>query len=255
MSRIGWVLAILLLGLDASAKPLLRPQKYHGPIPKGSFALMVGFVGGASGDELFSFLDREILNRHGQAFSDDFGNGLVVEATYTRKVHPRFAFALTTGWRHFKATSHGYFVEHTFLDTLQVKWNYDRRFTVDAIAFEANALFYLADASVDNFQPYLGGGLGLWIPRAEYEIEKDDPEHGNHEKTTQVEWSAEPTIHGLLGSLYYLNNRTAIKVEIRYQIAQSRFPMRIDTDNGPQDVSFLMDYTGFTLLAGLQHSF
>jgi len=51
-------LGALTLGVTlASAEPIIKPRKYHGPIPQSMLWLRVGFMGGASNEEMNTYLD------------------------------------------------------------------------------------------------------------------------------------------------------------------------------------------------------
>jgi hypothetical protein len=254
------VLGLLLPHATPLADPILKPKKYHGPIPQRSFALNVGFVGGPTNEQLWDFLDRMVdqpLRRY--LNTEDFGPSLAIDGMYTVKVHPQFAVRLRGGLAILNSTSTGSMVAPAEIDTsgLAPLLDFERTFDVYLLSIEGSAMYYFQDASVNEFQSYLGGGFGFYFPYAKYEgTSVDNATQEPFSSLSESKFSMEPGIHAVLGALYHFRNDYAFQLEARGQIAQSKFNVELPTNGaGIQDLNFDVDYTGFVLVAGIAKFF
>lgn len=271
--------ALLLTASVASAGPILKPRKYHGPIPRNSLTLGIGFLGGANNEEMYDYFNTRVPEpAKDETQSNDFGNAPVVELTYTYKAHPQFAVRanahaayLTSDWKGVIIPS----VERP--DTATPQWqapsvDSDVEFDVLLFALEATGLYYFTDAAVNEFQPYIGGGFTFGLPYQNYK-ETDtvrdpdaDPGKPDYEPiftpgqllrtvdSDQVTFEA--GAHAVLGMLYYFQNKWAVSVKGRLQIMQSKFPLTVRNENDePEEVKFDVDYSGFVVLAGITYAF
>jgi hypothetical protein len=259
-------LALLILGsllaqaALTAAEPIIKPKKYHGPIPRSSFSLRVGFMGGANNEEMIEALDQYITPPF-EAFSEDFGNGISVDGTYTYKVHPQFAVRANLSASFLRTESEGRFVpEVTNLpdSILAPLLNYTRDFDVDLFVLEASGLYYFSDAAINEFQPYAGGGFSVGVPHGKFtEVRIDDDTGEVFEELNTDEWSFEPGVHAFLGASYFVTNMWAVTAESRFQIMQSRFPIIVpDRSAGTlEKVDVLVKYAGFFIQIGVTRAF
>ncbi|UCH85150.1 MAG: hypothetical protein JSW50_05525, partial [Candidatus Latescibacterota bacterium] len=116
------------------------------------------------------------------------------------------------------------------------------------------------DASVKNFQSYLGAGFSLLFPYSEFTQELTEKSTGEgyppgEGVTSQSEWSVDPAVHAVLGFLYHIKPTLAFNAEGRVQIAQSKFTLDYPTEDGIQPLSFDVDYTGFSFTLGVSKFF
>ena len=274
------ILVILSEAATAVAGPIIKPRKYHGPIPRGSFSLRVGFLGGASNDEILLHFDSKVPDPvQDETVSNDFGNAPLIEATYIYKLHPQFALRanfyvafLRSEWKGVLVPS----IEPP--DTVIGTWlapsvNAALDYDVDLFVLETSALYYFTDAAVKEFQPYFGGGFSFGLPHQKYkeagtvldpDNDPDDPDYepifepGQVLKTIEKDkWNFEAGVHGILGALYYFGNRWAASVEGRIQLMQSKSPSFtvLNEDGQPEEVDFIVDYSGFILTAGVSYAF
>lgn len=252
------ILTVVLLSPTTSslADPILKPKKYHGPIPKRSFGLAIGFLAGPDNEEMFDFLGREIEQAlRSDLKTTDFGSSFVVDGIYTHKMHPQFAYRAKTGVAILRSESRGLFVS-TEIDTASGLFpvlQFERDFNVYLFSFEASGLYYFQDASVAEFQAYLGGGLGFVFPWAQWKQSAVNRDTGAPEpEFEESKFSVEPVLHGVIGMLYHVQNTGAIFAEARYQLAESKFDfVEFPTkDNGIQNLNFDVNYSGFTMNAG-----
>jgi hypothetical protein len=270
---------ILLSEATAIAGPIIKPRKYHGPIPRSSLTLRVGFLGGATNEDMLNFFDTRVPQpARRETESNDFGNSPVIELTYTYKAHPQFAVRGNLYASRLQSDWQGVFVADVPApDSLIGNWfpptlNNVTDFEVDLFVFELDALYYFTDASVKEFQPYIGGGFSFGVPYQKLQttqtIRDPDEDDGNPDYVPiyqsgqlykQIEkdtWSFEAGVNAILGALYYLNNKWAVSAEGRVQLLQSKFPITVlNENNEPEDVDFDIDYTGFILTAGLSYAF
>lgn len=251
----GFTAAVMVFtaGMAVSG-PILKPRKYHGPIPRSTLALRVGFHGGANNEQMWNYLDGVFQKPEGEEFTDDFGNAPFIDLTYMYKVHPQFAFRANGSLSLLRSKSHGYFVYKpaSLPDSVAAPvYDFSRSFNVELIALEASGVYFFTDASVNGYQPYIGGGFSAGIPRATYKEGLVDRFEGTvASDKSETQWSLEAGVHGLLGAFYYVSSTFAVNMEARFQIIQSKFPITIRTDEGPQRVKFDVDYEGFLLSIG-----
>lgn len=263
------IAAFVLAACQApQAEPIIKPMKYHGPIPKKSFSLRVGFLGGATNEEMWDKLDAMVLERSGEAFTDDFSNSLIVEGTYTQKLHPKFALRANASLAFLRSESRGLYVPSVEEPPYQYypERTFERHFDVDLFSLAGDAIYYFADASVQEFQPFIGGGFSVWVPRAvytdgfrDYYYPETVPELGDttivRPEVRKTDWSVEAGIQGVLGAHYYVRSDIAFTAETRYYIAQSRFSLTIPTEVGDRDAHFVVAYTGFIFSVGVLKAF
>ena len=253
---------------EPCADPILKPKKYHGPIPKRSFGISIGFLGGPSNSEMYDYLGSLIDQPlQSKLETNDFGAAPEVDLYYTAKVHPNFGVRAVAGAAFLQSDSKGLVisVDPDTSGSLPLL-AFERTFDVVLLSLEASALYYFQDASVSEFQTYLGGGFSLFFPLATYEsrttIAIDDgmgnivdtgQEFSHREESRN---SVEPGIHGVLGALYHVRNNLAFFAEGRYQIGQSQFSMDLPTSTaGVQNLNFIVDYSGFILAIGASKFF
>lgn len=254
------ILGLLLPHTAPLADPILKPKKYHGPIPQRSFALNVGFMAGPANEEMWGFLDRMVdqpLRR--DLKTEDFGTSFNVDVMYTVKVHPQFAVRLKGGLGVLTSSSTGLMVAPSEIDTsgLAPLLEFKRAFDVLLFSLEGSAMYYFQDASVNEFQSYIGGGFGFCLPYASYEgASVNEATQQPFSSLTETKFSMEPGVHAVLGALYHFRNDYAFQLEGRAQIAQSKFNIDLPTNgSGIQNLNFDVDYTGFVLVAGIAKFF
>lgn len=247
-------LSILLPPTISNADPILKPRKYHGPIPQRYYGINIGFLGGPSNTQMWDYLERQIdqpLRRF--LNTDDFGASFAVDVIYGAKVHPQFGVRLKGGVAFLTSGSDGLVIPSD-VDTLL---NFDRSFDILLSSLEATAMFYFQDASVDEFQSYIGGGFSFYFPYARYKEDlKGNPGGEAYSSSETTKFSAEPGVHAVLGALYHIRNDIAVQLEARGFLAQSKFEIDALTDSaGIQSLNFDVDYSGFVLVAGVSKFF
>ena len=238
---------------DPLADPLIKPKKYHGPIPRKSLTLAFGFFAGAENEEFWAYLDQLVDQAlRNETNTEDFGPAPQLDLIFTNKLHPNFALRARGGAAWLTSGSTGREVRN---DSVLV--SFDRNFDVTLLSLEGSALYYFQDASVKEFQVFLGGGLGFYFPYQQWsETTIDESTGQEHSSETKNEWSVEPGIHFVLGMLYHFGNTWAITAEGRGQIAQSKFTLELPTaSDGVQPLNFDVDYTGFSLTVGVARFF
>lgn len=253
------ILTIVVFANSSHAEPILKPKKYHGPIPRRSFGLSIGFLAGADNmameDYQASLIPQPLQD---DLVTQDFGNGPSLDAYYTVKMHPQFAFRGTGGATFLTSSSSGYTVA-TEPDTsgLLPLLQFERTFDVVLFSVSASGLYYFQDASVSEFQAYVGIGLIYFFPWEQYEESTVDTDTGlPYSHTETAELTGEPGAQGFIGALYHIRNNVAFFTEGRYQIGQSKFRMDLPTaSDGVQNLSFDVHYTGFSLLVGASRFF
>lgn len=267
----GILLGILAHTVVAVAEPILKPRKYHGPIPRNTVSLRVGFLGGPDNEKMNEYLDKVIEGSAGEAFTTDFENSLVIDATYTYKFHPQIAVRGNISAAFLRSESNGNLIpprNPVFEDSVVVlpALDYNRNFDADLFAIEASAIYFFSDASVNEFQPYMGGGFSLGVPHAKFKDKRVVASVGDagdyysrgdtYSEADDDKWSAEAGVHGVLGALYYVTDRWAFSFEGRYQMLQSKFPIKVGTTGGQSEsVKFDVHYSGFILNFGTAYSF
>ena len=267
----GILLGILTHTVVAVAEPILKPRKYHGPIPRSTVCLRIGFLGGPDNEKMIEYLDDVIAKSAGEAFTTDFENALVIDATYTYKLHPQVAVRGNLSAAFLRSESNGNLIpprDPVFEDSVVVlpALNYDRSFDADLFVLETSAIYFFNDASVNEFQPYLGGGFSLGVPHAKFKDKRVVASVGDagdyysrgdtYSEADDDKWSFEAGVHGVLGALYYVTDRLAFSLEGRYQMMQSKFPIKVGTAGGQSEsVKFDVHYSGFILNFGTGYSF
>ncbi|UCG50399.1 MAG: hypothetical protein JSW58_09285 [Candidatus Latescibacterota bacterium] len=258
---VSLVIPILSPPTVSYADPILKPRKYHGPIPKRYFTISIGVMGGADNEEMWNFLAREVDEvLRDEATTDDFGAAPSIECSYTTKLHPQFAVRGKGALTILRSESRGLLIPDVEPDTTGVLplVEFERDFNILLFSLDATGLFYFQDASVKSFQSYIGGGFSLYIPRAKLKEELTDLDTGEafaQGIKEQSEWSVNPGIHAILGFLYHLTPTFAVNAEARTQIAQSKFTLDYPTRDGVQALSFDVDYVGFSLTVGVAKFF
>jgi hypothetical protein len=252
-------IAILVPPRHSFAEPILKPRKYHGPIPKKFFTLSIGVMGGADNEEMWGYLDRQV-DQPLQRYTDtkDFGAGLALDMSYTAKVHPQFALRAKGGLNVLQSSSTGQTIPNVEPDSTGNRplLSFEREFDVWLFSLEASGMYFFQDASVKEFQTYIGAGFSFFFPYQIYRetlVDIDTGEPYADRKVTEFELA--PGVHALLGFLYHIKPTLAFNAEGRIQMAQSKFTLNYDTENGPQDLSFDVDYTGFILTLGVSKFF
>ena len=262
------LVVLLVPANEPCADPILKPKKYHGPIPRKSFGLSIGFLGGPDNAEMYDFLasqiDQPLQSRES---TDDFGSAPQFDAYYSAKVHPNFGVRARGGLAYLSSESTGYIIS-TVPDTSGTLplLAFDRTFDVLLFSLEASAMYYFQDASVSEFQTYVGVGFTFFFPWAQYEATNTlamDDGTGNivdtgqeYSRTEESKGGFEPGVNGVLGALYHVRNNLAFFAEGRYQIGQSKFSLDLPTQNaGVQNLNFDVDYSGFVLAIGASRFF
>lgn len=245
--------ALIALPTAPHADPILKPRKYHGPIPQKAFTLSVGFYGGAENQELWDHLESLLIQPlKKESVTKDFETSLNLDAMFLNKVHPQFAFRLRGSVAFLNSESKGLIVP-SVIDTsiAQPLVSFSRSVDVIMSSVSVSGLYYLQDAAVSELQIYMGLGFGFVFPYMKYEQELSDVSTGQpfpsaQQNETQVK--AEPEFHVVMGTLYHIKPTFALGAEGRFQIAQSKIDLNLPTlSDGRQDLNFDVDLTGFVL--------
>lgn len=248
--------AMTLTAPLASAEPILKPHKYYGPIPQAAWFLRVGVLGDASNEEMITYQDSKIQAPF-TSVTEDFSNASPgIEIGYIYKPHPRFGGRLNASYSALKSTSTGNAALQTPDSLLLV--DFTREFKVDLFVLEASAIYYFADASVKEFQTYLGGGFSFGFPHQTYTEARVDSDTGEgYDPTEKSEWDFSAGVHAVLGLLYYVSDRFGVSAEGRLQLMESSFDQLDvpDESGGQEQASFVVDYTGFYLTLGVLWAF
>jgi hypothetical protein len=254
---------LYLHACPASAEPILAPHKYSGPIPQNSISLRIGTFGGGSNQEMIDYLDGRVKPPF-ESNPEDFGNGLAIDVGFIHKPHPQFGVRLNGSATSLKYTSTGDFVPQT-ADTILPQLKFSREFKVDLFVLEASGIYFFSDASVKEFQSYLGGGFSLGFPHQSFTETRTDADTGQpyteeiQGRPSDVsEWDVSPGAHLVGGLLYYFTDRWGLSAEGRVQLMESRFDQlqAVDPDTGEfENVGFVVDYTGFYLSIGASYGF
>ncbi len=255
---------LYLYALPASAEPILAPHKYSGPIPQSSISLRIGVLGGPTNEEMIDFLDNRVKAPF-ETNPQDFEAAWAIDVTYIHKPHPQFGFRVNGSASSMKYTSSGDFVPQVEADSLLPQLKYNREFKVDLFALEASGIYFFTDASLQAFQPYLGGGFSLGFPHQTFTESRTDVDTGQPytepiegHMTDASEWDVAPGAHLVTGMLYYLNDRWGFSTEARVQLMESRFDQLLALDpetNKYENVSFVVKYTGFYFTLGATYGF
>jgi hypothetical protein len=248
--------ALTLTAPLASAEPILKPHKYYGPIPQSAWFLRGGVLGGATNEEMIAYQDSKIQAPF-SSVTEDFGDASpTLEVGFVYKPHPHFGGRLNASYSALKSTSTGNAALQTPDSLLLV--DFTREFKVDLLVLEASALYYFADASVKEFQTYLGGGFSFGFPHQTYQETRADAGTGEaYDPIEKSEWDFSAGVHAVLGLLYYVSNRFGVSAEGRLQLMESTFDqLEVPDESGGQETaSFVVDYTGFYLTLGVLWAF
>lgn len=255
---ISLVVSALVLGSAslAIAEPIMKPRKYHGPIPQSMLWLRAGFMGGASNEEMNTYLDG-LVNPPFEESTEDFTTSFVVEAGYVHKPHPQFGFRLNASVAFLSSTGAGNKPTDD-ADSLITVVDYSREFKSELYVIEASGMYFFSDAAVSEFQTYIGGGFSVGFPHESFEETQIDIDTGDVFQTLESsEWGFSAGVHALLGAVYYLNNTWGITTEGRLQLMEGRYDqLQAENEVGDmEDVSFVVDYTGFYLTVGVLWGF
>jgi len=251
---------LYLHACPAWAEPILAPHKYSGPIPQNSIALRIGTFGGGSNQEMIDYLDGRVKPPF-ESNPQDFGNGLAIDVGFIHKPHPQFGVRLNAS-----ATSLSYKSTGTANpQTSDSLLTFSREFKVDLFVLEASGIYYFSDASVKEFQGYLGGGFSLGFPHQSFTETRKDYDTGKPftgeipgRPADASEWDVSPGAHLVGGLMYYFSDRWAVSAEARAQLMESTFNQlqAVDPDTGEyENVGFVIDYTGFYLSLGAAYGF
>ena len=255
---------LLLYAFPVSAEPIMAARKYSGPIPQSSISLRVGILGGPNNEEMIDFLDNRVQPPF-QTNPEDFQAALAIDATYIHKPHPQFGFRVNGSASRLKYTSTGDFIPQVDADSLLPQLKYDRKFEVDLFTLEASGIYFFTDASQEEFQPYAGAGFSLGLPHQKFTETRTDVDTGQP-FTEQIagrpsdvsEWDVAPGAHLVVGALYYVSERWGVSAEARGQLMESKFDQleafAPDTQQY-ENISFVVDYTGFYFSLGATYGF
>jgi hypothetical protein len=273
------LVVVLSTATSVVAGPILKPRKYHGPIPRSSVTLSLGFLGGASNAEMFDYLSRQVPQfARDTTQSNDFGNAPLIQVSYAYKAHPQVAVRGDLYGALLQSDWTGIVVPNidpppgTTDQWLEPVLLSEKTFDVYLFALEVAAVYYFTDASVREFQPYIGGGFTFGFPYQKFKdtqtvtVPDSDPGDPDYVPATERgdvfyeleknEFSFEAGVQGMLGALYYFDNNWAVSVEGRLQMLQSKFPLTVPNEQGnPEEVKFDVDYSGFVLAAGISYAF
>jgi hypothetical protein len=255
---IALALGALTLGTAslASAEPIMKPRKYYGPIPQSMVWLRGGFFGGASNEEMNTYLDG-LIQPPFQETSQDFGSAFTIEAGYAHKPHPQFAFRLNASASFLSSTGSGNEAIDTG-DSLLTVVDYDREFKSDLFVLEASGIYFFSDAAVKEFQTYVGGGFSVGFPHESFSETRVDADDGTvYPALDSSEWDISAGVHAVLGMMYYLTNTFGVTAEGRLQLMEGNYGQLQAPNEVSQleDVSFVVDYTGFYLTVGVLWGF
>lgn len=255
---IALALGALTLGTAslATAEPIMKPRKYYGPIPQSMVWLRGGFFGGASNEEMNTYLDG-LIHPPFQETSADFGSAFAIDVGYAHKPHPQFAFRLNASLSFLSSTGSGNEAIDTG-DSLLTVVNYDREFKSDLVVLEASGIYFFSDAAVKEFQTYIGGGFSFGFPYESFSETRVDASNGTtYPGLDSSEWDVSAGVHAVLGMMYYLTNTFGVTAEGRLQLMEGKYdqlqaPNEVDQ---LENVSFVVDYTGFYLTVGVLWGF
>jgi outer membrane protease len=248
----------LLWATLAGAEPIMKPRKYHGPIPQSMVWLRAGMFGGASNEEMNTYLDGLVTSPF-TATSEDFGTSLAVEAGYAHKPHPQFAVRLNASVSFLSSPGswNGVAEVPGIPDSIAVV-NYTRDFDSKLIVLEASRIYFFSDAAVEEFQTYIGAGFSFGIPYEKFTETQANAESGEVYSTDESsEWGFSPGVHAVIGALYYIDNRFAVTAEGRLQQMKGRYEQlqALNETFNLEDVNFEIDYAGFYLTVGMAWGF
>ena len=253
--------ALIVLPTAPNADPILKPRKYHGPIPQKAFTLGVGFFDGAKNQELWDHLESLLIQPlKKESVTEDFGSSLNLDAMFLNKVHPQFAFRVRGSVAFLNSTSKGLIVPSVIdTSTAQPLVSFSRSLDIILSSVSVSGLYYFQDAAVSELQIYMGLGFGFVFPYIKYEqnlfdVSTGQPFPSAQPNETQVK--AEPEFHVVLGTLYHIRPTFALGAEGRFQIAQTKIDLNLPTlSDGRQDLNFDIALTGFVLALTLSWFF
>ena len=244
---------------ESHADPILKPKKYHGPIPRRSFGLSIGFLAGPNNEQMYGYLQQLVEQPlQSSLTTDDFGAAPAVDAYYTVKLHPQFALRVTGGFAYLQSSSSGLAVaSEPDTNGLTPLLQFDRTFDVWLFSVQGSGLYYFQDSAVSEFQAYIGGGFSFFFPVASWTENTQMADTGAPYTNSETNKSTiEPGLQGVLGALYHVRNNVAFFLEGRYQISQSKFKLDLPTATaGNQNLSFDVNYSGFVLAVGASRFF
>jgi len=247
----------LFSATPVGAEPIIKPRKYHGPIPQSMVWLRAGMFGGASNEEMNAYLDGRVQSPF-TSTSEDFGTSLAVEAGYAHKPHPQFAVRLNASLSFLSSPGSGIKdVIDAGPDTVVVV-DYDRDFKSKLIVLEASGIYFFSDAAVQEFQTYVGGGFSFGIPYESFTETQTNFDTGEVFQTIETsEWGFSPGVHAMLGALYYVDNQFAITSEARVQRMKGRYEQlqAVNETGDLENINFDIDYNGFYLTVGVLWGF
>ena len=244
----------------AGAEPIMKPRKYHGPIPQSMVWLRAGMFGGASNEEMNAYLDESVRPPF-SATSEDFGTSLAVEAGYAHKPHPQFAVRLNASLSFLSSpgSKNGVAQVPGIPDSVPLPIvNFTREFDSKLIVLEASGIYFFSDAAVQEFQTYIGGGFSFGIPYESFSETQVDAETGElFYSSESSEWGFSPGVHGVLGALYYIDNQFAVTAEARVQQMKGRYEQleAVNEVGEFENINFEIDYAGFYLTVGMLWGF
>jgi len=255
---------LYLYASPASAGPILAPHKYSGPIPQNALSLRIGLLGGTTNEEMIDYLDGRVKPPF-EVSSQDFPTSLAIDVGYIHKPHPRFGLRLNGSAAFLKYTSSGDFIPQVDADSLLPQLKYNREFKVDLYTLEASGIYFFSDASVKEFQGYLGAGFGVGFPHQQFTETRTNVDTGQpyteviDGRTTEAsEWDVTPGAHVVGGLFYYFTDRWGVSAEGRVQLMESTFSQlqAYDPELGDFDnVNFVVKYTGFYMSLGATYGF
>jgi len=261
---LGAATIILLAASSTVAEPIMKPRKYHGPIPQNNLSLRVGFFGDASNEEMNTYLDSRYQAPF-QALSEDFGSGLTLELAYMFKPHPNFGLRVNASGTFLDSKGSGFFaIQANPGDSLLTALDYEREFKVELYVLELSGVYHFTDAAVKEFQPYLGGGFSFGMPHETIKETRTEQETGEPYTdeipgvpTEASEWDFSAGAHVVGGAIFYLNNKVGLSGEARVQLMEGKFEqIQVMNEVGDfENVNFVVDYTGFYLTFGVTYAF
>jgi hypothetical protein len=244
----------------AEAEPIMKPRKYHGPIPQSMVWLRAGMFGGASNEEMNTYLDGRVQDPF-TSTSEDFGTSLAVEFGYAHKPHPQFAVRLNASLSFLSSPGSGNGVAQVpgVPDTIPLPVvDFTREFESKLIVIEASGVYFFSDAAVQEFQTYIGAGFSFGIPYESFTETQVDSDTGEvYYASESSEWGFSPGVHAVLGLLYYIDHQFAITAEGRLQQMKGRYEQlqAVNEVGDLENVNFEVDYAGFYLTVGMAWGF
>jgi hypothetical protein len=254
---------LFLYAPQAPAEPIFKARKYEGHIPQNTLSLRVGMFGGASNQEMIDYLDVGVQQPF-QVTYEDMGTGLAFDLEFIHKPHPRFGVRVNASLAFDEYTSTGDFVPQTE-DSLLPQLEYDRKLKVDLFVIEGSGIYFFSDAATSDLQTFLGAGFSVGIPHEVFTEDRTDVDTGEpytddipgrpHEAS---EWGVNAGVHAVAGMMYYFDPRWGVSAQARLQFMESKFDalQANDPETGEfENVSFVIDYSGFYFSIGATYGF